>query len=481
MPPRRRLILTHLLAAAVAVAGTVAVGRWSGGRRSAAPSAAPFAESDAGLDRLIEDVRLEAMTLGEAFAELGRLGGTHIEVDWDQLAAAGFDRDQRVYLHLRDVSFGDALANLLTQVNASRVMGHLGYTTRNNVVFVGDATKLPVVARAYDVRDLIDPTQTEWRAAAFDIRLKAQGVFGGGGGGGSRSYHATESELGYELSDLVRDCVDPGLWTKSGGSVGHCDYFDGRLVVVQTMDSHRRVRHLLQVMRHPLNLEPPREASAAAGARGRASTPWAVPYETPGDAALRRQLNNVVLDAVPFAQAIGKLADLAGTAILIDGDALDAAEFDRDTPVSVRGSGTLGDLLGQALASCSASGPAVEFGLLDGCIVVTAGPLPAAFAFNRMYDVSDIVPPDPLIVVLPDMPETRQEAVEDLVRLIQDTVDPESWRENGGSGSIRQLFDRRLLIGQTWRNHEKVERLLREVARREFASPAPATTRPAPR
>src|SRR5439155_22038256 len=53
--------------------------------------------------------------------------------------------------------------------------------------------------------------------------------------------------------------------------------------------------------------------------------------------------------------------------------------------------------------------------------------------------------------------------IEQLVRIITETVAPELWRDNGGAvGSIR-TWDGLLIITQSPKNHEAIERLLAEM------------------
>jgi hypothetical protein len=58
---------------------------------------------------------------------------------------------------------------------------------------------------------------------------------------------------------------------------------------------------------------------------------------------------------------------------------------------------------------------------------------------------------------------TFEEAAEELVRLIEDTVEVDSWKDNGGSaGAIRELSGR-LVITQTPAAHRQIIKLLRTL------------------
>ena len=59
-----------------------------------------------------------------------------------------------------------------------------------------------------------------------------------------------------------------------------------------------------------------------------------------------------------------------------------------------------------------------------------------------------------------DEGRTREELIEEITTLIKDTVDPDSWRDNGGSvGSIRELSGQ-LIVTQTPKNQREVVSLL---------------------
>ena len=61
--------------------------------------------------------------------------------------------------------------------------------------------------------------------------------------------------------------------------------------------------------------------------------------------------------------------------------------------------------------------------------------------------------------------------------VIIDHVAVDTWKDNGGAiGSIREL-NGRLIIRQTWQNHQKVEAILDEL--REKGLPATQSSRPA--
>jgi len=60
----------------------------------------------------------------------------------------------------------------------------------------------------------------------------------------------------------------------------------------------------------------------------------------------------------------------------------------------------------------------------------------------------------------------QRDTGEELVDLIQTTVAPDSWEENGGPGSIRFFrTNYSVIIRQTAENHEEIADMLRQLGR----------------
>ncbi|NQT39345.1 MAG: hypothetical protein HQ581_17745, partial [Planctomycetes bacterium] len=60
----------------------------------------------------------------------------------------------------------------------------------------------------------------------------------------------------------------------------------------------------------------------------------------------------------------------------------------------------------------------------------------------------------------------QRDTGEELVDLIQTTVAPDSWEENGGPGSIRFFrTNYSVIIRQTAENHEEIADVLRQLGR----------------
>src|SRR5439155_3600438 len=194
-------------------------------------------------------------------------------------------------------------------------------------------------------------------------------------------------------------------------------------------------------------------------------------------AQLDRKLPELKFDAIPFADVIDFLRDVTGANIEVRWRTLEAAGIDRNTPVTIR----LRDVrFSKALSSIlgDVGGGTVKIGYTvgEGVITISTEEELSKDTLTRVYDIRD------LIIEIPDFNQaptsnlqnqssqasgaggggggggslfggggggsnqdttnqrTRQQLVEDITKLITETVAPDSWRDAGGTiGSVREL------------------------------------------
>ena len=207
-------------------------------------------------------------------------------------------------------------------------------------------------------------------------------------------------------------------------------------------------------------------------------------------AALDRRLGVVTFDDVPLDDALKTLRGQAGDInLLVDWRAFEAAGIDRTAPVSAR----LRDVpFSKALQVVldHAGGDTVKLGFAaDGNVLnVTTAEVLARNTVTRVYDVRDLLIEIPSVTDAPVLgrPEpvpapaanrfpkesdedrakaakAREERVEQIVTLVKETVDPQSWRDNGGTvGAVRELQGQ-LIVTQTAENHRQVAVLLDQL------------------
>jgi beta-lactamase regulating signal transducer with metallopeptidase domain len=188
--------------------------------------------------------------------------------------------------------------------------------------------------------------------------------------------------------------------------------------------------------------------------------------------AMDRILPELKFDGVPFADVMESLRDQTNVNLLVDWRALEAAGIDRNTPVTtrvrnVKFSKALRIILDHVGGDIVKLGYAIDGNILN---VSTADSL-AKDTVTRVYDIRDIIIEVPDYVAEKTAPQTRPtdpaktraQYIEQVTDLIKETVDADSWRENGGSvGSLRELQGQ-LIITQTQENQRSIALLLDQL------------------
>ena len=208
------------------------------------------------------------------------------------------------------------------------------------------------------------------------------------------------------------------------------------------------------------------------------------------DAQLRQVMPEVKFDSMKLGQAIDALRRMSGANIFVNWRRLEELpeHFGPNTPVSMEvrlKNVTLGQAIAKVLDCADPSRHlqtrTLGYGIRDSIITISEG-WPDVVSVGRWYYVQDLIN-DPAHYGL-DRPQTvqdvgpttrgglfaneppvnsRQEIIDQLVMLITESVDPESWRDNGGTaGSIRSWAGR-LIIHQTPENHQKIESMLNNL------------------
>jgi hypothetical protein len=221
--------------------------------------------------------------------------------------------------------------------------------------------------------------------------------------------------------------------------------------------------------------------------------PGALPDEfSPHAAGLDRPIEKLSFTNTPVKQALDEIRQKASLKMIIESQALEDAGVRLDTPVTLECNGvTASTALEQVLRSC----PAVELAFCDeGDVVrVTTQAQISSETFLRIYDVRALIDTMHAAYRNPetfkhldnrgglftsanggDENLTRAELVDTLVRLLEDSVFPESWKDNGGDiGSLRETAGL-LFIVQSRRGHQAIARLLNQM-QIELSKPLPTT------
>jgi general secretion pathway protein D len=220
------------------------------------------------------------------------------------------------------------------------------------------------------------------------------------------------------------------------------------------------------------------------------------------EAQLERKLPEIRFDAVAFGDVIDFLRDITGANIDVGWTALSAAGIDRNAPVTLRlHDAKFGVVLRKVLDQIEPTPGSVGYAVEEGIISISTTDALSKNAYTQVYDIRD------LIIEVPDFNQaptfdlsnqsntasgggggggggqsqslfggqgsgsqqgeqqqrTRQQLVEDITKLITETVSPDSWRDAGGTiGAVRELSGQ-LIVTQTPDNHKKLQGVLAQL------------------
>jgi hypothetical protein len=171
------------------------------------------------------------------------LSETHrlpIVLKMKQLEEASISIDTPVTKSLRGVSLSTVLDVILEDLNLTYYF--------NEVLFItspADAHNRTEV-RIYDCRDILDIPGGAGAAPAG----------GAPGGFGAAGVHSQAAAPADQLIQIVKTNVDQETWSDERGfRVGSISEFNGLIVVTQTAQTHRKIEHLLSMLREAAGLD----------------------------------------------------------------------------------------------------------------------------------------------------------------------------------------------------------------------------------
>ncbi len=272
------------------------------------------------------------------------------------------------------------------------------------------------------------------------------------------------------LKRTIQEAIEPDSWFElSDEGEGTIYIYGDKLVVYQTPEIHRKIEELLCDMK------------SISGVRARSQSPILIDRLNTNLAAYRHLESIVDLsDLTPetsFSDAIDAIRNSLlfplNIAVLWN-DLLDNANIRRDTPINI--DGLSGIRLGTGLENLlqAFSVPDFELGYVVDCGVITIGTkesLPNNME-TRVYDITGLGGSSNESGI--SKSRRADERSGDLVMLIQETIEPDSWFDisGAGEGTISVNNNERLVIRQTPQIHQQVERLLQVIldqTRSEFS------------
>ena len=296
------------------------------------------------------------------------------------------------------------LTNLPAEMVLDLVLGEhgLGYTLRDGAMIVTSASvsDRQTKVRIYPVGDLV----------------------------------GQHGDLLVDLIEIIQDNVGSDTWAQQGG-LGEIASFDKTLVVTQTDKIHRQIQLLLQQLRTAQRIAPASEPRMPL-----------TPVEV--DDAVWQKLQkriDVSFAAAPLTDVVKHITNTTGTRAYLD---LRAFEDEAINPDALTVTIELTHVPADRVLDLALGQLDLHYSLYAGTIVISAGT--ACWETKvRTYPVGDLVGQDFNLLV-------------ELTELIEETVAPDSWAEQGGMGGIG-CFDKTLVVTQTDRIHRQIQLLLQQL------------------
>jgi hypothetical protein len=184
--------------------------------------------------------------------------------------------------------------------------------------------------------------------------------------------------------------------------------------------------------------------------------------------ALTTVLPEVNISSVPLADALDTLAGLSGANFDVDWKTLEAAGVSRQTPVSLQLHGVRLEKILRMLLSQAAGGDSLTFYIEDNVIEITTLAKADQQLVTVVYDVTDLIalddnfdPTIPSVTVsagggggggnLPSSTGNNASSTPDmraakLIKIIENAVRPEIWKDNGSGAATIEYWDGKLII-----------------------------------
>jgi hypothetical protein len=419
------------------------------------PDGLAASRSDLGpLDQVIPELPISDQTLPELIDMLAQRAGTNVVVDWP-----AFDTLQpqtRISGRLKNITIRSAI-NLLFK--GSGWHGPVEYWSRDDYVQISRRDVLArsdFVLRVYDLKELVNDYLDYKRSHRF-----AQPA-------GHTAPDGPEQALD-RLIHLTGLLAGADYWKDNGGAVPSPRPVGGKMMVIAAPAAHLQIAQFLSRWRHII-ISPAHEGD---------SLGWSIQAPDSAFPTLVKRIPDLRLDRMPLRQAIMSLAHLAGTNVFLDENSLRAAGVSADAAVTLHLRNVAFHVALRNLLQAAST--KLDYTITDDVILVTTQDLSEALPTTRIYDIRDLIERWISFYGTASMPlnqrnrirfatftsdssddenDTTWDAIERIVRYVQDSVEMASWKEAEGSVGSCRAFGGRLIITQTPENQLKIAAFL---------------------
>ncbi|HET6248462.1 MAG TPA: hypothetical protein VFE47_12240 [Tepidisphaeraceae bacterium] len=390
--------------------------------------------------RVLPPMHAENIRFQDAIKDLADASGVGISVDWKRLRDAGISSRRPLTLDSMKATAPEMLKGILGAAAGGGSVP-LDFFIENDTLKVTTAEIVAahVLTRTYDVAPLLPPDRS--LADAQDM-----------------------------IARLISENVATDTWLDAGGSIGKMQFSGTKLTITQSAANLAAIETFLDDIdakkqntrrRAILDRQGGEIALLAIQSEKLAARCRAAGIHVPPrvDLAMDQQLPDLEFISVPLATCLARIEQASGQVIAVKWDVLETAGIERDAPITLSiHRETLAGALRAVIAAGSTGNSRVRYQLEDNTIAIsTEEDFDRATVCTRVYDLRDVRIPHGM---------TRQDAVDAIEQAIETRIDPDSWRDNGGTiGNLRELQGQ-LIVTQTKRAHARIKARL-DILRRE--------------
>ena len=198
---------------------------------------------------------------------------------------------------------------------------------------------------------------------------------------------------------------------------------------------------------------------AGAGERVATPVPSSIAFPPPDktEAKLDFVIKSIRFKNTPMADVFKALKEEAGVNMVVDWRALEAGGLNLTQRIDIDLKDIkLCDALDCVFFEFGTPVTNLAWTIKHNALWIGTHESSAAFITTQIYNVNDL---------LNDSADTRgnrtrDDRVEDLARLIQELVVPDTWRESGGQVGVIKEFSGRLIISQSYQVHRQIQAIL---------------------
>ena len=226
-----------------------------------AGQAAAYAAQVARLDAIIPEIDLKDVQVDKALAGIAKSANCSVVVNWQDLEGLDVSQQNRLSMHLWNVTARDAITAALLNAAGDKPVGAApdfgGCIVEGYEILDHFGWKVAV----YDVSDLVrqklDYATSHPPPPPLPPRWPAVTNAPFAGGRFENRWPPTTSEAIQDIVDLIEKTVAEDSWLDNGGGTGRIRFFGQGLIIGQTDAVHAEIRDLLSSLRRGENRKLP--------------------------------------------------------------------------------------------------------------------------------------------------------------------------------------------------------------------------------